>query len=480
MLHVPARHRSALVPSLLVPFIVSQLAAPSGLAAQEACVPSFDALEQFQVGDNFGMNLVRDFNGDGHLDLTVGLRYFLGDGTGVFGEAIVVPASIPVGFDMVFEDFDDDGIEDVALAGFAQDRILLYYGKRDGGPDEFFEDFVTLSVGAVTPTLWHIASADFNLDGRPDICGVSIGDGAPTLVVLNDGERRFTVSSAESDTPGHMLTAGDFNGDGNPDIAKGFGPNIIVHVGQGDGTFPDTLTGTLRSGALTFVGHRFRAADLDGDGADELLATADQFVLIWSGSDFAADLNQFPANPRYQLPVTGLVRFIEVVDINGDGQDDVLSLASAGTSSRYRPFIATPSDDPDLPLNFEAGESLATGLSAHGSVLGVGDIDADGSIDFVITTEGGGQAGVWLNDGSCPGVELFERGDANADGGLDVTDAVAILSSLFLGATLPCPGASEVNGDEALDIADASYLLSFLFLGGNAPVGESPVACGTL
>jgi hypothetical protein len=63
----------------------------------------------------------------------------------------------------------------------------------------------------------------------------------------------------------------------------------------------------------------------------------------------------------------------------------------------------------------------------------------------------------------------FIRGDANADGATDISDAVAILAHLFLdGEKLPCEQAGDTNDDGDLDISDAVYVLSFLFLGGTA------------
>ncbi len=72
----------------------------------------------------------------------------------------------------------------------------------------------------------------------------------------------------------------------------------------------------------------------------------------------------------------------------------------------------------------------------------------------------------------------FRRGDPNADGRADISDAVAILGQLFLGVgNVTCEQAGDANDDGALDISDAVYILSFLFLGGDAikpPAG----ACG--
>lgn len=72
----------------------------------------------------------------------------------------------------------------------------------------------------------------------------------------------------------------------------------------------------------------------------------------------------------------------------------------------------------------------------------------------------------------------FVRGDCNADGSGDLSDAVGILLRLFRGnAEAPCVAACDLNGDERLDISDAISQLQFLFLGGQAPVQPFP-ECG--
>ena len=68
------------------------------------------------------------------------------------------------------------------------------------------------------------------------------------------------------------------------------------------------------------------------------------------------------------------------------------------------------------------------------------------------------------------------EGDANADGVVDLSDAVHTLGYLFSAqeGTPACLRASDANDDGAIDISDAIYTLSFLFLGGPAPGLPSP------
>jgi hypothetical protein len=62
--------------------------------------------------------------------------------------------------------------------------------------------------------------------------------------------------------------------------------------------------------------------------------------------------------------------------------------------------------------------------------------------------------------------KLFIRADSNSDAAVDLSDAVATLSWLFLGGPLDCREAADSNDDGRLDIADPIYSLVFLFMGG--------------
>jgi hypothetical protein len=64
------------------------------------------------------------------------------------------------------------------------------------------------------------------------------------------------------------------------------------------------------------------------------------------------------------------------------------------------------------------------------------------------------------------GERPFLRGDVDLNGSLQITDAVRVLSYLFLGgAALACEDAADANDDGRLNVADASALLGHLFLG---------------
>ncbi|MGQ9591057.1 MAG: hypothetical protein ACUVYA_12265 [Planctomycetota bacterium] len=70
---------------------------------------------------------------------------------------------------------------------------------------------------------------------------------------------------------------------------------------------------------------------------------------------------------------------------------------------------------------------------------------------------------------------IFIRGDAEENGHLNISDAIAILAFLFLGGDeLSCPKAADADDSGALDITDAIALLGYLFLSGTEPPRPFP------
>ncbi|MEM7233565.1 MAG: hypothetical protein AAF517_15420 [Planctomycetota bacterium] len=77
-----------------------------------------------------------------------------------------------------------------------------------------------------------------------------------------------------------------------------------------------------------------------------------------------------------------------------------------------------------------------------------------------------------------PSEPVFLRGDANADGTRNLSDAVAVFQFLFLaGDEPPCFKAADANDDDELNITDGVAILTHLFRGRRLP--EPSTACGT-
>jgi len=71
---------------------------------------------------------------------------------------------------------------------------------------------------------------------------------------------------------------------------------------------------------------------------------------------------------------------------------------------------------------------------------------------------------------------VFIRGDANADGSPDVTDAVFLLTHMYPTPNFVCMRAADCNYDNSVDISDASFLLMHLFPNPSLP--DPNISCG--
>jgi hypothetical protein len=115
-----------------------------------------------------------------------------------------------------------------------------------------------------------VAVLDFDGDGAEDLF---VGDGVRSILYRNDGRGHFAdvteqagLAKADgSGIPATGVAAGDFDGDGFPDLAitDAFGPTRLFR-NRGDGTFEEI---TASSGVVTAGPTRSLAfADVDGDG----------------------------------------------------------------------------------------------------------------------------------------------------------------------------------------------------------------------
>ncbi|MBI4604180.1 MAG: hypothetical protein HY721_19655 [Planctomycetes bacterium] len=202
-------------------------------------------------------------------------------------------------------------------------------------------------------------------------------------------------------------------------------------------------------------------------------------------------------------PASAVLAVVVLSDRDGDGIDDGTETASG----------LDPDDPEDVALDDDR-DGLATGPEVldFGSDPHRADTDGDGLTDAEEVdagtspvkrdTDGDGlldktdNCPLALNadqlDGDEDGIgdacdpeakptgSLFRRGDPNADGVVDITDAVSILSYLFTGGVEPaCEDAGDGNDDGKLDISDALAILGYLFLGAAEPPAPGTRDCGT-
>jgi hypothetical protein len=314
-----------------------------------------------------------------------------------------------------------------------------------------------------------VATGDFNHDGKPDLAVSDRYEGTVS-VLLGNGDGTFQAAVSYQVGPlgafPQAVTVGDFNQDGNLDLAVVEISTLTVLLGHGDGTF-----GTAANFSCVAC-FGVATADFNGDGILDV-ATA-------GGDVNSGCLEIFLGNgdgtfkPGVLYPVQADPLAIAVGDFNGDHKVDVV--VGNILSDSISVLIGNGDGTFQSAVNYSLG-----GDSVEGIV--VGDFNDDQKLDIAIASvaglvgillgNGDGTFGsvVWYLTGSAP--FAITIGDFNHDGKLDVATAGAEPSvSVLLGngdGTLqpmrnyPIPGAqsitsADLNGDGELDLVTGDNL----------------------
>jgi acetyl esterase/lipase len=228
-----------------------------------------------------------------------------------------------------------------------------------------------------------------------------------------------------------------------------------------DGTSPDCNSNGIPDECDIASGHAY---DCDGSGTlDE--CEASRFPARLSGNTTGIDDSRFLGPPdKVYEGIQGSIEFTRIdvlVSVNG------VSFTSVKASERGA--VRIPGDEA-LSSAFRArsydleGSGLAS--ARYIRIDGLGDEAAGEGRGFDLDAVGCHHLALCLP----PALPELRRGDSNADGTPDISDAVAILGFLFLGSTMnDCEDAADVNDDGKVDISDPVRLIGFLFLGSERP-----------
>jgi hypothetical protein len=170
-----------------------------------------------------------------------------------------------------------------------------------------------------------VAAADVNDDDAPDL--IAISNTGFRSVILNDGAGNFVapITTALAGVPDRVATA-DFNVDGRPDlvVTDEFNNAVRVLLGQPGGAFGAPLV--MDAGVAR--GRDVWAGDLDHDGDGDILVSSDPndqntWVTLFTGlgnGTFAAAVNLLVPDMGGGLDLRG---GLEVGDLDGDGTPDI-------------------------------------------------------------------------------------------------------------------------------------------------------------
>ena len=249
----------------------------------------------------------------------------------------ICDGGLPGAYDVAVADFNGDGRLDVAASSWVKGNQFVWFENRDG---EWVKHVIEENI-AETRT---IRAADINGNGLIDLLGTAARDNQ-LIWYENPGDpARDPWIKHVIDTPyrpahGHPI---DMDGDGDLDVVMALG-----YGGQNEGTdprlhqivwyendgHPERTPWKKHVIAESFL-NAFEAfaADLDGDGQMEVVATA------WGAGKGRVAVFKHQGDPRGPWSMQLLkdkwskADQVFVADIDGDGRPDVVAAAERGSN----------------------------------------------------------------------------------------------------------------------------------------------------
>ena len=213
-----------------------------------------------------------------------------------------------------------------------------------------------------------VAIGDFDGDGNVDLAVANLGSDNVSILLGNGGGSFGAAVNYAAGSRPHAVAIGDFNGDGKRDLAvpNQFSNNVSIFLGNGNGTFAAAANFAVGSQPYSLA-----IGDFNGDSKSDLAVPngGDNTLSILLGNG-----NGTFAIATYPVPLSSGPLSIVLGDFNGDGKSDI----ALGNQNSNDVSIHLGNGDGTFaaPVNYFAG-NMPYAVAA-------GDFDGDGKSDLAV------------------------------------------------------------------------------------------------
>jgi hypothetical protein len=338
------------------------------------------------AGNGTGFDFIK-INNDNYYDIvfcsnnsTVKSRLNQGGNTFSTSQATIGTAPFSPLY-LLAKDMNGDGISDIV---FSTNDAIAWYQNNNG----VFSAINEISSNVTNPAVFIVD--DFDSDGRKEVVSASYASNNVSQEKLTMFEHDTALGTSVETVINFYFSAvntvkiADLNNDGNNDIVCGF-RGIVWNENIGDGDFTSQK---LLSSNVSTVSFYFdlELIDLNNDNYKDIATVTNLGLEVYKNKgDESFEM-------MFSMPMSTPSRDIELTDIDGDGDSDILMTDTSGN------LYKVINND-----NFGFGAMEPIDFTTYGyqpNRIKCADIDNDGDNDIVVSSSEYSRIHLLKNNGS--------------------------------------------------------------------------------